>query len=52
MQKASPCKSASGKMLTILKAKYFYADNSKLIPQDPKGMPYRNPISFGQVMGF
>jgi len=33
-------------MLTILKDKYFYADNSKFIPQVPTGMPYRHP-SYG-----
>jgi len=39
-------------MLTTFKVKYFYADNSELIPQVHKGMPYRNPIPFDQAMGF
>jgi len=38
-------------MLTTVKAKYFYSDNTIIIPQVPKGVPYRNPIPFGQVMG-
>jgi len=39
-------------MLTSIEAKYFYADNSKFIPQVHKTMQYRNPIPFGHVMGF
>jgi len=43
-------------MLTTFKVKYFYADNSIIIPQVNnrvnKGTPYRNPIPFDQVMGF
>jgi len=39
-------------MLTAFKVKYFYVDNSIIIPQVNKGKSYRNPISFGQVMGF
>jgi len=40
------------KMLTTFKVKYFYADNSEFIPQVHRGMLYRNPNPFGQVMGF
>jgi len=39
------------KMLTTFKVKYFYSDNSINIPQAHKGMAYRNPIPFDQVMG-
>jgi len=39
-------------MLTTFKVKYLYAGSSEFVPQVHKGMPYRNPISFGQVMGF
>jgi len=39
-------------MLTTFKVKYLYVDNSIIIPQVNKGKPYRNPIPFGQVMGF
>jgi len=39
-------------MLTTFKVKHFYSDNSIVISQVPKGMPYRNPIPFGQVMRF
>jgi len=40
------------KILTTIKVKYFYADNSEFIPQDHKDMPYRNAIPFDQAMGF
>jgi len=39
-------------MLTTFKVKYFYADNNIIILQVNKGNPYRNPVPFGQVMGF
>jgi len=38
--------------LTTFKVIYFNADNNIIIPQAYKGMPYRNPSSFDQVMGF
>jgi len=31
-------------MLSTLKDKYFYADNSEFIPQVRRGMPHRTPI--------
>jgi len=31
---------------------YFNAENNIIIPQAHKGMPYRKPSSFEQVMGF
>jgi len=31
---------------------YLNADKNIIIPQATKGMPYRNPSSFDQVMGF
>jgi len=37
---------------TTFKVKYFNADNNKINPQAPKGMPYRNPSSFDKVIGF
>jgi len=37
--------------LTTLRDVYFNADNNVIIPQDHKGMTYRNPSSFEQVMG-
>jgi len=37
---------------TTFKVIYFNADNNIIIPQDHKGVPYRNPSSFDQVMGF
>jgi len=39
-------------MFTVHKVKYFYMDNNIIIPQVNKGIPYRNTIPFGQVMGF
>jgi len=38
-------------MLTTFKVKYLYADNSELISQVHKSMPYINPTSSQQVMG-
>jgi len=40
------------KMLTTFKVKYFYSDNSIIIPQAHKGMPCRHPIALDQVMAF
>jgi len=37
---------------TTFKVIYTNADNNIIIPQAPKGVPYRNPSSFDQVMGF
>jgi len=37
---------------TTFKVIYFIADNKVIIPQAHKGMPYQNPSSFDQVMGF
>jgi len=37
--------------LSTLRDVYFNADNNVIIPQDHKGMTYRNPSSFEQVMG-
>jgi len=40
------------KFFTTIKVKCLSADSSIIIPQAHKGMPYRNPSSFDQVMGF
>jgi len=40
------------KLLTTFKVKYFYSDNSIIIPQTHKGIPYQYPIPFNQAMGF
>jgi len=37
---------------TTFKNIYINADNNIIIPQAHKGVPYRNPSSFDQVMGF
>jgi len=37
---------------TTFKVIYFNTDNYIIIQQAHKGMPYRNPSSFDQVMGF
>jgi len=37
---------------TTLKVIYFNADNNMIIPQAHKRIPYRNPSSFDQVIGF
>jgi len=37
---------------TTLKVTYINADSNIIIPQAHKGVPYRNPSSFDQVMGF
>jgi len=38
--------------ITTFKVIYINADNNIIIPQAHKAMPYRNPSSFDQVMGF
>jgi len=38
--------------LTTFKVVYFNADNNMIIPQVHRGMPYRNPSSLDQVVGF
>jgi len=37
---------------TTFKVIYLNADNNIIIPQAHQGIPYRNPSSFDQVMGF
>jgi len=37
---------------TTFKVIYFSADNNIINPQAHKGMPYRNPSSFNQVICF
>jgi len=37
---------------TTFKVIYFNADNNIIIPQAHKGMPYREPSLFDQVMEF
>jgi len=37
---------------TTFKVIFINADNNIIILQAHKAMPYRNPSSFGQVMGF
>jgi len=37
---------------TTFKVIFINADNNIIIPQAHKAMPYRNPSSFDQVMGF
>jgi len=38
--------------LTTFKVKCLSAENRIIIPQAHKGMPYRNPSPFDQVMDF
>jgi len=38
--------------ITTFKVIYFNVENNIIIPQAHKGIPYRNPSSFDQVMGF
>jgi len=42
----------NGHIFYTFKVIYFNGDNNIIIPQAHKGMPYRSPSPFDQVMGF